>query len=567
MNNTYWLDSFLRIYNLLPYLWYCAEFWMIDFCAVFIQLLKQTMKGISTMLVAIALLACTLSVAQENKPTWGSDINIAPVAGKYYKNVRTAVAYNGDVYVGRLVADAPDGPYKRWEVYKSLDGGITWSLYYNNFASVYIYTSFDIIAAGENASDFRLYVARGTVDTATNKARITCSFVNTSGFTSFSYEEYTSIGTSQKTQGFVSLAWATDSKAPAKGSKPYTISLAATKWDSPRDSVVVWSTSNPDSAFRRKAWAGDASNYLRKIDAAMGSNNNTTRPYLGVAYESQNLSGTESVIKTRFLYADNLTSTPSGIMELSDTTTRYVNPSIAMSQTNGNPATGYGFDSVKVIVAYEAQSKSIAYKTVNYRVIQNNPFGSYASYGSSRRMSQAGESSAPHIIYDPAHNNFLATYYNATNGSLPYLWKPLTAADSIPFNIATSNYRDAATLPTPSIQPRLDINNNTDAVFAWDDNYLSMFDAEKSTYTSVGNIANTSDLKVYPNPASSFLNFSTQSEIKNISIYNLLGAEVLAANSIENKHINITDLTAGVYLLKVTLKGYSTPQTFRFVKE
>lgn len=531
------------------------------------------MKKISTMLVAITLLACTLSFAQENKPAWGSDINVAPAAGKYYKNVRTAIAYNGNVYVGRLVADAPDGPYRNWEVYKSSDGGITWNEFKSSFIyAPEMYTSFDIIAAGENASDFRLYIARGGVDTATNKAPIYSSFMDAYGnskSTSFDSEEYTSVGTSQKTQGFVSLAWATDSKSPAQGSKPYTISLAATKWSSPVDSVVVWSTSNPDSAFRRKAWAGDASNYLRKIDAAMSSNNNSPRPNLGVAYESQNLGGTESVIKIRFLYADNLIYNASGIMELSNTTSRYVNPSIAMSQTNGNPATGYGFDSVKAIIAYEAQNKSNANKiSVNYRVIQNNPFSLYASEGGVRNMSQTGElASAPHVIYDPINKNFLATYYNATNGSLPYLWKPLTAADSIPFNIAKPNYRDATTLPTPSIQPRLDINNKTNPVFAWNDNYLSMLDVESPIYTSVGNIANTSDLKVYPNPANSFLNFSTQSEIEHVSIYNLLGAEVLAANGIENKHINIADLTAGVYLLKVTLKGYSTPQTFRFVKE
>lgn len=76
-----------------------------------------------------------------------------------------------------------------------------------------------------------------------------------------------------------------------------------------------------------------------------------------------------------------------------------------------------------------------------------------------------------------------------------------------------------------------------------------------SCYTSV---LSTDDfainlLKVYPNPVNDILNFSFDKEIKAISIYNLLGQEVITKSVNKNEtSIDVTGLSAGTYLVKIT---------------
>ncbi|MEN9487981.1 MAG: hypothetical protein RL494_246, partial [Bacteroidota bacterium] len=64
-----------------------------------------------------------------------------------------------------------------------------------------------------------------------------------------------------------------------------------------------------------------------------------------------------------------------------------------------------------------------------------------------------------------------------------------------------------------------------------------------------------SGLNIYPNPAKNFLNITSSSlEAKTVAIYNVLGAQVLAAN-VTNAPINIASLSKGVYVVKVTEEG------------
>lgn len=61
------------------------------------------------------------------------------------------------------------------------------------------------------------------------------------------------------------------------------------------------------------------------------------------------------------------------------------------------------------------------------------------------------------------------------------------------------------------------------------------------------------ELKTYPNPVKDILNFSLDKEITTVSIYNLLGQEVVSKSVNSNEtSINVSDLAAGTYLVKVT---------------
>ena len=68
------------------------------------------------------------------------------------------------------------------------------------------------------------------------------------------------------------------------------------------------------------------------------------------------------------------------------------------------------------------------------------------------------------------------------------------------------------------------------------------------------------EFTIYPNPTTGYLNIqnNSDSQIKKVSIYNLLGKEVYTAKSSEINTLNIQQLQAGVYLIKATTEAGNT---------
>ncbi|WP_164974442.1 T9SS type A sorting domain-containing protein [Flavobacterium amnicola] len=65
-------------------------------------------------------------------------------------------------------------------------------------------------------------------------------------------------------------------------------------------------------------------------------------------------------------------------------------------------------------------------------------------------------------------------------------------------------------------------------------------------------------LRVYPNPANTVLNITSDSfATKNVEIFNVMGAKVLATQ-VTNAPVNVAGLTAGIYMVKVTEDGKTT---------
>ena len=84
-----------------------------------------------------------------------------------------------------------------------------------------------------------------------------------------------------------------------------------------------------------------------------------------------------------------------------------------------------------------------------------------------------------------------------------------------------------------------------------------------SLFTNKEFKTNNLNFSLYPNPANSMLNIDIESEIKSVEIYSLLGQKVLSDNK---KQINISNLSTGVYMLKVEdVNGAIATQ--KFVKE
>lgn len=76
--------------------------------------------------------------------------------------------------------------------------------------------------------------------------------------------------------------------------------------------------------------------------------------------------------------------------------------------------------------------------------------------------------------------------------------------------------------------------------------------------TTLGNgefNSNVSDVTIYPNPTSGILNFNSKSEIQNISVFDLSGRKISEFNS---NQINISSLSKGIYLVKISTKDGKT---------
>lgn len=69
---------------------------------------------------------------------------------------------------------------------------------------------------------------------------------------------------------------------------------------------------------------------------------------------------------------------------------------------------------------------------------------------------------------------------------------------------------------------------------------------------------NTANLRVYPNPASDFLNVSYNGTIQSVEVFNLLGQRVLVKNVNQSAYeLHVSDLHSGMYLVKVNTDGGS----------
>jgi hypothetical protein len=71
------------------------------------------------------------------------------------------------------------------------------------------------------------------------------------------------------------------------------------------------------------------------------------------------------------------------------------------------------------------------------------------------------------------------------------------------------------------------------------------------------------DVKVFPNPTSSFLNIKMDSDLKRATVYSVLGAKILETTS---KIITTSNLKSGLYLIKIEAENGSI-STKRFMKE
>ncbi|MCU0350138.1 MAG: T9SS type A sorting domain-containing protein, partial [Flavobacterium sp.] len=98
-------------------------------------------------------------------------------------------------------------------------------------------------------------------------------------------------------------------------------------------------------------------------------------------------------------------------------------------------------------------------------------------------------------------------------------------------------------------------------IFLIIDNILLTVNSVLST-----NSFDANSFKVYPNPAKNLLNIDSASNVQSVSVYNVIGQEVLnrTINS-TNANLDISSLNTGVYVIRALIDGNVV--TSKFIKE
>ena len=80
--------------------------------------------------------------------------------------------------------------------------------------------------------------------------------------------------------------------------------------------------------------------------------------------------------------------------------------------------------------------------------------------------------------------------------------------------------------------------------------YTATFNVTENTGVGVGEINLASNIQLYPNPATTYIQISSEENISGVEIFNLKGQQILEENSYQDK-INIEKLSTGVYFVSI----------------
>lgn len=83
-----------------------------------------------------------------------------------------------------------------------------------------------------------------------------------------------------------------------------------------------------------------------------------------------------------------------------------------------------------------------------------------------------------------------------------------------------------------------------------------------SSTTGIDEVGNISNLSLYPNPASSHLNWSHDCQFSVIDIYNMAGKKVMELNNYKGSYIDISQLSTGMYCIRAISQSQTIQQLF-----
>jgi hypothetical protein len=179
---------------------------------------------------------------------------------------------------------------------------------------------------------------------------------------------------------------------------------------------------------------------------------------------------------------------------------------------------------------------------------------------------------APAAVSGPnPANAATAVPIQGPDGALNFSWTAGAPEDTYILNIGTANPPDQS-FDFEIGDPLTGLQVNT--TYFWRIDAVNCFGITEGpvwSFTTDSQLSitdnNIETFSVYPNPTSGILNIKSNEDVDNVTVYNLLGQNVASfdKNQIIDSSVNLSELSKGLYLVKITSGDKS--QTIRVTKD
>ncbi|HEV7230351.1 MAG TPA: hypothetical protein VGO45_03420, partial [Bacteroidia bacterium] len=367
-----------------------------------------------TSIIALFLATFTLAAQNGNREEFASDETIHNKAAENQRNIRSGSAFNGWMYTAYTINDTMSGKGGIYVGF-SKDNGITWNKFVTYQFSNSYYPLTDLVVTGTDTAHLNVFLAGVLKNTTTSKYTLYIDrFDGRNGALLTGQVFVANPGLSQVTD----ISLTSDYLLPGTGSQPYSVSLLYAQHNILGDSLFYVSSPDAGTTFKTAKCIANAPAYIHKISLAYGKSS----AYPGGSYfAAWDLMASRSktlghIYTSHCTSAGNTWGTPFCIDSLSSATNNVVrNPSIACQYSNSkNDSNG-----LSAIVTFERASGT--------NMQNSNIIGYYnlkalsSSHWTLFSVSNTPEKDlAPNTVFDPSTSNFLLTYYDSTDGRLPY---------------------------------------------------------------------------------------------------------------------------------------------------
>jgi hypothetical protein len=499
-----------------------------------------------------------------NSVNYGTDIVLYNDITQDQRNVHVSVAFNGwlyAIYTHNDISTTTAG----LTVLRSTDDGITWEIL-QDYVLTGAYTATDIVAAGNNLTDLKIFIAGIYMYTPTDW-RVWCDRLDP-----VTGADESEILFENSTNTIYDVAIASDYRYPATGSTPYSLGIIYSKYGSPQDSVIHLTSIDGGMNIGSRNVVTATTNWCHKVAISYGVGLSKYDGRYFLAWEEFE-SSVATMGHIMAAYTDPWTYSPIiNKIKLDSldafSTNLCSNPSIATQFNNvDNSASNIS----EVVLFDRFWSSGPDNDVIGYYNLQAAGTG-IANWQRLNIAVSSDDEMQSDINFDPGYNNFLVTYYDGTTEKLPYIVNDMNLETPSTWILINNGYNDNPNLLNPF--PKVEINPVvTKVAHVWNAEGsavgVSMFDAEYSTYTGISqnHQSDAASLEgAYPNPASTRTNIrftlNKPAEVT-ITLNSIFGQKlnVLTDNSFTSgKHtldVDVSSLPAGTYIYTFTAGDFT----------
>jgi hypothetical protein len=500
-----------------------------------------------------------LPVKPANSILYGNDVIIHFSGLESQRDACLSVAFNGWLYACYSVNT---GTSWSWEIWRSMDDGLTWTLLRQQMLNTDWYVrAIDIVVTGLTQGDLLIFVSRILNNDVSGFSELLVSRLNGNTGTTITTLRDQVINSPDQ---FMDVAIASDYLFPAVGATPFSIGVAVSRFNSSADSLKFLTSSDGGNTLDNERLVTSTFSFLRNLSVAYGRSWNYNNGRYFVAWEAR---GGQTADLGEILTAHTVTffndvfTTPVRLDNMIGSTSEFArNPSICCQFNDTDNDMGNFTEVVLFDRAYDGNVND--FDVVGCYNKQASNTDNWSIFGID--ATAATSDIQPDINFDPGYNNFLTTYCNLTNQKLRYLVKDMNMPDPYNWILIDDKYNDNNNLLAP--YPKVEINPvYLQVAHVWNGEYVwggqATFDAEYS-YIGVEELS-ASDLSVTvsPNPAGSRVTFLVDIKEKGectFSLYSLQGKELLCVTrnfSSPGEYTFNADVSAyqeGCYFFRIT---------------